>query len=481
MLKIFYINLAKDVQRKKDIETQLENIGIPFERIEAINGNPGGIESKLRPAEIGCFLSHIKAIQTILAQNLDRAIVIEDDVTFTEWFSHLDKILKKLPIDFDVCWLGNSRRKFPRNPCDIIPDYDYNFLEKKRVSRYIYSIDSESVYTKNCPLGGYGILYSKKGCKAFLNRYARMIKEKPIDTTLVTSNLQRYMAIPSVIIHCFNYTSNITVKEYPRDYINPFKNVWMNRPEKEEELLDMLSFIHNLLIKNGIRYSLICGTLLGYGRNGRIIPWDDDVDIGVYNEDKPKLEEILPKIQKIYGVNTTHFKNMYKVYTKGEKIGDYDWSWPFVDIFFYRKIGINTFNIDKTIVSMSDELVNDKLYSNSSDRDIDVSVFKEYPKYLAKEFGKEWYAKCISSDWSHENEIPVKIVKSFNCKNVIPDYSFKKFKDIEEYSSLKKNEYFYDKKDKYSKAVKNIFFVLISIFIVYILLILLFIFFKRKK
>ena len=44
--------------------------------------------------------------------------------------------------------------------------------------------------------------------------------------------------------------------------------------------------------KHGLRYYLICGSLLGAERNGRIIPWDDDADVAMPAEDYRKLLKV---------------------------------------------------------------------------------------------------------------------------------------------------------------------------------------------
>jgi hypothetical protein len=54
-------------------------------------------------------------------------------------------------------------------------------------------------------------------------------------------------------------------------------------------LLDMLPVITDLLEENGIKYWLDWGTLLGALRDGKMIPWDFDIDIGIFHDDTAKL------------------------------------------------------------------------------------------------------------------------------------------------------------------------------------------------
>ncbi|MFC2019171.1 LicD family protein [Chloroflexota bacterium] len=58
-----------------------------------------------------------------------------------------------------------------------------------------------------------------------------------------------------------------------------------NKTMKEEALINLLQGIKEILDKHGIEFWLECGTLLGALRNGKFIPWDDDIDIGAWRND----------------------------------------------------------------------------------------------------------------------------------------------------------------------------------------------------
>lgn len=64
--------------------------------------------------------------------------------------------------------------------------------------------------------------------------------------------------------------------------------------EKQKLLmLEILLDFDKVCRNNGIRYSLVYGTLLGAVRHQGFIPWDDDIDVIVFRADYEKLIQIL--------------------------------------------------------------------------------------------------------------------------------------------------------------------------------------------
>ena len=62
----------------------------------------------------------------------------------------------------------------------------------------------------------------------------------------------------------------------------------------QDTLKETFKEIHRICEKNGIRYYLAWGSLLGYIRDGdEVLPWDYDFDINVPYEDVPKLIDAL--------------------------------------------------------------------------------------------------------------------------------------------------------------------------------------------
>lgn len=67
----------------------------------------------------------------------------------------------------------------------------------------------------------------------------------------------------------------------------------MELKELQKELFEMLVIVDNILKENKFTYFLLGGSALGAVRHKGFIPWDDDIDIGLYRRDFEKVEIIL--------------------------------------------------------------------------------------------------------------------------------------------------------------------------------------------
>ena len=65
--------------------------------------------------------------------------------------------------------------------------------------------------------------------------------------------------------------------------------------EWQDILLDEACVFHEICVKHNIPYYMLGGTMLGAIRHQGFIPWDDDMDFGVMQEDFVKLRDILKK------------------------------------------------------------------------------------------------------------------------------------------------------------------------------------------
>ena len=111
-MKIFYINLDKDRERRESMERQLSSLGLCYERMQAVYGRELSQETlqecysrkrvfrcqsrELTFAEIGIALSHINIYRRIIDQNIPCALVLEDDVIFPDRFGEAINDLEPL-------------------------------------------------------------------------------------------------------------------------------------------------------------------------------------------------------------------------------------------------------------------------------------------------------------------------------------------------------------------------------------------------
>ena len=177
---IYIINLKQSTNRRDYIQDQLTKYNIKnYKFISAINGNKyladrkplpytkisnsflktykiGDTYFKIREpdyasnSEVGCTLSHLKAIETAYNDNHEKVIIVEDDINLLPiktWGKTLDEFLETAPKDWEAIYDG------------WVKDKHYN----KNIEFIKYSISQ--------PFGAWFYIINRKGMKSVLNKF----------------------------------------------------------------------------------------------------------------------------------------------------------------------------------------------------------------------------------------------------------------------------------------------------------------------
>jgi glycosyl transferase family 25 len=100
---IFYINLDKRTDRKEEIEKELNQYGLPYERFSAIYDPFGAV---------GCTKSHLSIITLAKERGYKRILILEDDFSFVVSRDVFENTMKQVcEKPFDVCMLAYNLSK----------------------------------------------------------------------------------------------------------------------------------------------------------------------------------------------------------------------------------------------------------------------------------------------------------------------------------------------------------------------------------
>jgi len=180
-----------------------------------------------------------------------------------------------------------------------------------------------------------------------------------------------------------------------------FKKNLLSKNQNFEMVL-FFKLVINFFDDNNIKYYLYGGTLLGAIRNNGLIPWDDDIDICILEEDENKLSKLIKTaidygIELIYnpidtwGIERDTFI-MYPIYKTEYTV--------FCDIFIYKNTGNNQFNYKSSMyikhfpgreIHLNDFLNSTKKYIY----DFEVNIIDNYEKYFQKCNFKNYNELCI--------------------------------------------------------------------------------------
>jgi glycosyl transferase family 25 len=139
---IAVINLADRPDRRLEIEHQLKKVslGLTSASVHLYTAvRPTVTKGFPSKGAYGCFMSHLALLKQALANNVDRVLIIEDDLDFINHrLVELPKIWNELiSRDWDICYLGNK--------LDIKHDSDELFVNYHQdvVCAHLYAVQGK--------------------------------------------------------------------------------------------------------------------------------------------------------------------------------------------------------------------------------------------------------------------------------------------------------------------------------------------------
>jgi len=183
-MKIFIINLEKDIKKKDYMKKLSCKNNLEIEFINAINGNNLNHDSiskvyskqatlnyfsrELTKGEIGTALSHLHIYNTMIKENIHSALILEDDVDFNFTEKDLDNLVESLPKDWECVLLGHHTKR--SRDIDTLP----SFWHKHKITDTL-----ECNRLAEEAFGAYGYLINTKGALKSLHQFRTI--DRPID------------------------------------------------------------------------------------------------------------------------------------------------------------------------------------------------------------------------------------------------------------------------------------------------------------
>ncbi|MDY6488861.1 glycosyltransferase family 25 protein [Acinetobacter faecalis] len=180
-LGVYLINLDSSTERLAQASAELKKHNIEFERISAVDGRNLDVKTyaaynstrsnaytgrDLIGAEIGCYLSHKKALETFVSSEHEYALILEDDLdivdNFNEILGQTFQYLETNILDWAVINVAANKKKLSK---PIV-----NFAHHTLLHAYYF------------PILALGLLWTKEGAQSFLSQMSEIYT--PIDVEI---------------------------------------------------------------------------------------------------------------------------------------------------------------------------------------------------------------------------------------------------------------------------------------------------------
>lgn len=345
-MRAYILNIPESVVKKQKVVFVGENVEIKSYDHSIANHIDMKIDYnhhkelygfRLSENEILNFISHFKIWEDFLICKEEWCLVLESNINAVFPKKEIERTIKDLSLsdaDWDIF--------FPYNTIVIRENYFETKNGKNLLNFNIQEIEKRHLYFLNFKWGNSIYILSRKGAEKLLQ--IGVIKDRLDDTILELSNAQQLCTYYDTV-DWFTYDSIIQYEWLDRceNILACLQETMSWSQSAKSKVRDLLNMISKIGIQNKIDLLLQGGTHLGYIRHGGIMSWDDDVDIGIEESHKNIFFEELSRFNSIsFGEYIELRTNApyYKIWRKdGELIEGYDYTFPFIDLWIYNRIG----------------------------------------------------------------------------------------------------------------------------------------------
>jgi GR25 family glycosyltransferase involved in LPS biosynthesis len=285
----------------------------------------------LSDAEFLNYFTHQQAWRTFLDSDENLGCFIEENIAAQINYQEIHNAIDLLDDDWDVFFPYNrfgKNKEISKHSLKLLNPNTREMIEKEPY--FLGLCWGSSIY-----------FLSKKGAKRLLE--IKDIKQRVEDEMFYQStndNLEIY----------FESFDGFDVEAHPcflpQERLRNINHAVLNyntwEPEMKNIAKEMLAIFGEIGKKNNIDLILQGGSHLGYVRHGGIMPWDDDIDIGIEEHHIENFKKIISTYHGIhikpfieYPTNTVY----YKIWSdNGSKIDRFEWTFPFIDLWLYNCI-----------------------------------------------------------------------------------------------------------------------------------------------
>ncbi|MBW8686006.1 LicD family protein [Chitinophaga rhizophila] len=290
----------------------------------------------LPQSDITNYLLHYRAWQSFAEREEEWCMIVEESVYLETSYQQIQEQISALSAGWDV-YFPFDRLRIRNQEKEFTTNHNNSLRNPNRKEIYDFMPFLLGFYW-----GSSIYFLSKSGVAKLLQ--VREIRQRA-DDEIISLSARKQLNAFFDDVPWFRYEAQPKVKsiDRERDILHTILNTSRWSAETKSQIRTILALISETAAKLDIDLILQGGTHLGYIRHGGIMPWDDDVDIGI---EEKHLDTFLQAIadhtplRYNYQIEEASDTPFYKIWLDGGvPIDEHGHTFPFVDLWMYNRVG----------------------------------------------------------------------------------------------------------------------------------------------